>query len=256
MDWGTGEYERTAREIEPAARTAIDALHPRKGQSILDVACGTGNAALLAAAQGARTTGVDGSGRLLEVAAQRARIEAVEVDWSVADVGELPYPEDSFDGVISVFGVIFADDSKKAASELLRVAKPGGTVVITAWIPTGPIADMMKHVGTTIAEVAPPDEEIGAHFNWSDADNLRELFGPDIEITEHELAFKSSSPGAWILQQAEYHPAWRDVREALPPDRFERLLDELTQMMTAVNTSDAEFSVASGYVIARTRIPG
>jgi ubiquinone/menaquinone biosynthesis C-methylase UbiE len=253
VDWGQGEYERTARELEPAAAAAINALHPHRGELILDVACGTGNAALLAARAGAHTIGIDASARLLDVAARRARMEAVDCVWRVADVEDLPYEDDSFDGVISVFGVIFANDADKGAAELKRVVKPGGTIVITAWLPTGPIADFMRHVRQAVAEYSGREPQAVAHFNWSDEENLRRLLGPGTEVTDHQLSFRGASAASWVLEQAEFHPAWRDVRKALPQDRYQQLLGEITEMVTDANVDPHRFEITSGYVIARAK---
>lgn len=254
MDWGKGEYERTARELEPAASAAIDALHPHHGERILDVACGTGNAAILAARQGAEVIGVDGSERLIEVAAQRGRMEAVGGEWRVGDIEDLPFEDDHFDGVISVFGVIFAEDPERAAAELKRVAKPGGRIVLTAWLASGPIGDVMKVVSETVREYAPGDTETVAHLNWSDQAALRELFGPDTEVTNHQIAFHGRSPGAWILEQSEFHPAWMEVRNLIPADRHEQLLDELTAIATAANSKPGALELVSDYVIVRARV--
>lgn len=253
MDWGKGEYERTARELVPAASAAVDALHPQSGQLILDVACGTGNAAILAAAHGAKIAGVDGSPRLIEIAERRARTEAVDGEWRVADMHDLPYPDNRFDGVISVFGVIFAQDANTAATELVRVAKPGGTIVITAWLPRGPIGDVMKVIRQTVAEFTPEDAGSITSFDWSNGDRLRDLFGPDTEVTDHHISFKGSSAGAWVLEQCEFHPAWMELKKVIPGERYERMLDEVTQIVAAANGNPDGLELVSDYVIARAR---
>ncbi|HWI21347.1 MAG TPA: class I SAM-dependent methyltransferase [Baekduia sp.] len=253
MDWGLGEYERTARELAPAAAVAIDALRPHSGQRVLDVACGTGNAALLAAAKGATVTGVDASKRLLEVAAQRARTEALEAEWQVAELTELPFADDTFDSVVSIFGVIFADDAQEAAAELLRVAKPGGPIVFTAWLPQGPLAALSKAIGAAVAEHIESDEEPPAHFDWSDRALLLELFGQRTEITEHTLKFTSTSAGAWAIQQATYHPMWLELRDTLDGEAYERLLDDVTDLLAAANEQPGSFQVTSSYVVVRTQ---
>lgn len=254
MDWGTGEYERTARELEPVSAVAVDALAPQNGDLVLDVACGTGNAALLAAKRGARVTGVDASARLLEVAAQRARTEALTGDWRVADVEELPFEDDRFDGVVSVFGVIFARDAVKAAEELRRVAKPGGTLVISAWLPRGPLGDLIAHVSEVVEEYAPEDGDVARRLDWSDRRQLRELLGAETEVTEHALSFTGTSPGAWILEQAEFHPAWHATRDLLPSERFEELLDELIDLLAQANTDPDALRFTGEYAIARVRV--
>lgn len=254
MDWGTGEYERTARAIEPVSVVVIDALAPSTGDRVLDVACGTGNAALIAAKRGAETVGVDASARLLDVAAQRARSEALTAEWEVADVEELPFEDDSFDGVVSVFGVIFAADALKAAAELKRVTKPGGTIVISSWLPRGPVGDLMAHVSQVVAEYSPQEIDADRLWNWGDRGQLRELLGAETEITEHALSFTGTSPGAWVLEQAEFHPAWQATRELLPPERFEELLDELIELLERANTDPGGLRFSGEYAVARARV--
>src|SRR5687768_12884513 len=132
-EWGVGRYEETARELAPAAEVAVAALGLNGGERVLDVACGTGNAALLARAAGAKVTGVDTSPRLIAVA--RERIPGGE--FLEGDAAALPFGDAAFDAAVSVFGVIFARPVENAAAEIARVVRPGGKVVITTWPPRG-----------------------------------------------------------------------------------------------------------------------
>lgn len=253
MDWGTGQYERTARALEPASAVAVDALRPHPGDRVLDVACGTGNAALLAAGRGATVAGVDASPRLIDVASQRARADGVDGDWRVADLAELPFGDGVFDSAISVFGVIFAEDASRAVSEIRRVVKPRGTIVLTAWVDAGPIVAVMAAVSRAVAEEHPDEQGRRTWLAWSDYGELRSLFGEQVEITSHELPFDGSSPGAWVLEQASFHPGWLEVGAALSSDRFERLLDEATSILSAANEDPDGMRVSSPYLVARAR---
>ncbi|MEX2553238.1 MAG: class I SAM-dependent methyltransferase, partial [Actinomycetota bacterium] len=109
-DWGLGRYELIAAEVEPAARRVVSMAAPLEGRQVLDVACGTGNAALLAAEAGASVTGLDQAPRLIEVARERAAAEGLDVSFMVGDALQIELPDESFDVVFSVFGVIFAPD--------------------------------------------------------------------------------------------------------------------------------------------------
>src|SRR4051794_835735 len=142
VDWGAGRYETTAAELAPVAEAVVRRAGISAGEEVVDVACGTGNAALLAAARGARAVGVDGAVRLLEVARQRAGTEAVAVDLREGDLLDLPVDDEAADVVLSVFGVIFAQDPAQALREIARVLRPEGRALITAWIPAGPIDAM------------------------------------------------------------------------------------------------------------------
>src|ERR671930_795218 len=139
VDWGLGRYEDTAARLEPAARVVVERAAPAPGEHVVDVGCGTGNAALLAAERGARVTGVDPAARLLEVARQEAAARRLDATFATGTAAELPLADGVADVALSVFGVIFAPDPRAAATELARVTAPGGRIVVSAWIPSGPI---------------------------------------------------------------------------------------------------------------------
>ncbi|MGX6450091.1 class I SAM-dependent methyltransferase, partial [Patulibacter sp. S7RM1-6] len=140
IDWGAGTYERTAAQLAEAAGRAVEAADLLPGDRLLDVGCGTGNAALLAAMRGAQVTGLDPSARLLEVAARRARAAGVEATWTAGDAVDLPFADGAFDAVVSVFAVIFAPRPADAVAELVRVTAPEGRIVLTSWRPDSGVA--------------------------------------------------------------------------------------------------------------------
>src|SRR5436305_15136046 len=111
LDWSLGRYERTAGQLLPAARLVVERAAPAAGDRVVDVGCGTGNAALLAAERGARVTGVDPATRLLEVARERAAARGLDADFATGDAAHLPVGDGEADVVLSVFGVIFAPDA-------------------------------------------------------------------------------------------------------------------------------------------------
>src|SRR5919199_2114132 len=135
LDWGAGEYERTARELEPAAHHVVALAGVAPGERVLDLACGTGNAASEAARAGARVTGLDAAPRLIEVAEARAAAASLDIEFVVGDAQDLPFGDGAFDCVLSVFGVIFVPDPPRAMNEILRVLAPGGRALISAWRP-------------------------------------------------------------------------------------------------------------------------
>ncbi len=250
MDWDSGSYEQTARTLEPAAEVAVDALGLRGGERVLDVACGTGNAALAAGRRGASVTGVDGAPRLIEVAGRLAAEARIDAQFVVGDAHELPFADRSFDAVVSVFGVIFADDAARAAAELRRVAR--GPVVVTAWVRRGAISDAIGAMMAAVEEVAGPAEV--ARPDWGQETTLRELLGRDVEVSEHGLAFTAESPRAWIEHQDANHPAWAAIRDQLPSDRYAALRQEQEALLTAGNEDPGAFRVTSPYLVAR--LPG
>lgn len=152
VDWGAGQYEQTAAELEPVSERIIAAVAIEPSEQLLDIACGTGNAALLAAQAGAQAMGIDSAPRLVEVAAGRATALGLSTaTFLVGDAQELPVADASFDAVVSVFGIIFAADPERALSEAMRVLRPGGRALLTAWIPAGPIDEVVGIIGRAVA---------------------------------------------------------------------------------------------------------
>ncbi len=126
VDWGAGTYEKTAAELEPVALAVVTQARISPAEVVVDVACGTGNAALLAAARGAQVVGVDGATRLLEVVRARAQATDLAIDFRHGDLHALPIDDDAVDVVLSIFGVIFAKEPLQALREVARVLHPGG----------------------------------------------------------------------------------------------------------------------------------
>ena len=150
VDWDKGRYEETAAELEPVAVAVVAMAAPRAGDRLLDIACGTGNGVLLAAARGADVVGVDTAPRLVAVARERAAAAGLSPELLVGDALAVPVTDGSFDIVISIFGVIFVSDPARAMAEVARVLRPGGRAYVTAWVPAGPINDMLTVLGRAI----------------------------------------------------------------------------------------------------------
>ena len=128
--WAGGEYAEIAEKIADAGRTTVAAAEIGGGDKVLDVACGTGNATIPAAQTGAEVTGLDLTPRLLDQGRSAAAEAGVEIDWIEGDAEQLPFDDESFDAVISVFGCMFAPDHRRAAGEIARVLRPGGRMAI------------------------------------------------------------------------------------------------------------------------------
>ena len=251
VDWGAGMYETAAAELQPVAQVVVDRAAIAPDNDVVDVACGTGNAALLAAAAGARVVGVDGSGRLLEVARESAREEGVVVDFRQGDLLALPVDDAATDVVLSVFGVVFAEDPAGALREVARVLRPNGRAFVTAWVPAGPIDAMLTAMGRIVGRVtgAPPSKR----FAWSEPDALATLAGAAgltlAGTAEDQLAIRATSPEAYVAA-GENHPMAVAVRPAL--DRA-GAADEVRAAMISVlresNEDPHAFLVHSPYVI-------
>lgn len=255
VDWGAGNYDRTAAELEPVALAVVERAALRPGEDVIDLACGTGNAALLAAACGARVIGVDAAPRLLGIARDRARAHGVEVDFREGDLLDLPVSDGAADVILSVFGVIFASDPSGALRELARVMRSGGRMLLSAWIPAGPIDAMLGAMGRILGRVtqAPPP----LRFPWADPAAVGPLAseaGLELQTTTSaELAIRDSSPEAYVAAGQE-HPMAVAVRPVL---QRAGARSEVQQAMTAVlreaNEDSEAFLVHSPYVVHELR---
>lgn len=166
--WGLGNYARMAERLLPAAEAIADAADLRRGEAVVDVACGTGNAALAAAVRGAEpVVGVDLEPALLALAPPDAGVE-----WRVGDACALPAGDGAFDVALSAFGVMYAFDQPLAARELSRVLKPGGRVALANWVP----GSFFPSMGAALAPFLPSPPPGGAPPpRWGDRDAVRTL---------------------------------------------------------------------------------
>lgn len=257
-DWSLGHYEQIAGQVLPAARVAVDRAAPAEGQHVVDVGCGTGNASLLAAARGARVTGVDPAARLLEVASALAKERGLDATFVVGEAAALPLGDDAADVVLSVFGVVFAPDPAAAAAELARVARPGGRIVLTAWVPEGAITELARASRQAVTEAlgAPPGPP---PFAWHDRAALAGLFGPhglEVDLAEEQLAFTASSARDYLEVESGEHPLWVAARAVLEPlGRLDAVREHALGILERGNEDPGAFRVTSRYVVATVRRP-
>ena len=196
MDWGLGRYESTAEQLWPAARAVVHSAALRPGERVVDLGCGTGNAALLAAACGARVTGVDPAARLLDVARGRAASEGAKITFLSGEAASVPVEDAGADVIVSVFAVIFAPDAVAAAAEMSRVVTAEGRIILSAWIPQGTMFEFTSAAGEAVRQAlgAPPPPP---PFAWHDPHTLSVLLAPHgftVEVEEHSLSFTGPSP--------------------------------------------------------------
>lgn len=256
MDWGLGHYERTAAQLQPIAGVVVDVAQPAAGERVLDLGCGTGNAALIAAERGARVTGVDPAQRLLDVAQGRAEDGGFEIALLRGEAEEIPLEDGAVDLLLSVFGAIFAPDAAAAAAEMSRVTAPGGRIVLSAWIPQGAISEVARLGREAVAAAlgAPPG---APPFAWHDPAALSDLFGEQglaVTVEERTHAFTAASPRAWVEQEARDHPmqvAGAAVLEAR--GEADALKERAVGIFEAANEDASAFRVTSSYVVAVAR---
>ena len=149
--WAGGDYAAVASRIVLVAERLVDAADLQAGWHVLDVASGSGNAAIAAARLGCTAVGVDYVPALLERGRRRAAAEGLTSIMVEGDAEALPFADESFDAVISVFGVMFAPDQARAAAELVRVCRPGGTIALASWTPDGFIGELFRTVAAHVA---------------------------------------------------------------------------------------------------------
>jgi SAM-dependent methyltransferase len=178
--WASGDYAQVAARIHPISERLCEAADLLAGSRVLDVATGSGNAAIAAARCGCEVTGIDYVPALLEHARVRARAEGLAVEFVEGDAEALPFADGSFDAVLSVVGVMFAPDQEHAAAELLRVCRAAWTIALASWSPEGFIGDLLRLVG----RYAPPPAGVRPPVRWGSPSRLRELLGDGVARIE------------------------------------------------------------------------
>ena len=256
MDWGIGRHETFAELLLPAAVAVVRAASLKRGERVLDVGCGTGNAALLAAEQGAVVKGVDPAPRLLEVARTRAANHGFEIEFLNGEAASLPLENASLDVVVSVFGVIFAPDTHAAAEETARVLSSRGRIVLTAWVPGGAFIEMRRVVAETVRQAmgtAPGPEP----FAWHDLESLSALFAPygfRVAVQEHRLAFTAPSASEFLEQETRDHPLTVSSLAKLEPIGQDAALRErMLEILQNGNEDPDGFRITRRYIVATAR---
>ena len=215
----------------------MEAADVRAGQRVLDVACGQGNAALAAARRFADATGVDYATNLLVQGRERAAAEHLDVTFTEGDAEDLPLPDASFDVSLSTVGVMFAPDHQRAADELVRVTRIGGTIAHSSWTPTGMVGELFRTVGRW----APPPAGVKPATLWGTADHLTELFGDRVEwqtLTPRTFVFRYHSPEHFSAWFRDYYGPITRLSGTLSADDLARFADDLADVARQYNRAD------------------
>ncbi|HEY3021270.1 MAG TPA: class I SAM-dependent methyltransferase [Solirubrobacteraceae bacterium] len=257
IDWGIGEYEHTAAELAPVAEHVVSLAAPRAGERVVDIACGTGNAALCAARAGAVVVGVDTAARLIEVARERAAREGLEATFTVGDAQQLPFGDGEFDVAVSVFGLIFAGDAGRAFGELVRVLRPGGRAFVSAWVPAGPIDAM---VGVFARAIAAATGRTQPRFAWHDREAVGGLAAAHhAEVRFHDglLSIAGASPESYLAANEERHPMSLAGRPLLEQaGTYAAARSQALAILREGNEDPDRFRVTSPYRVIEVRRPG
>lgn len=233
--WASGDYAAVGTRLAPTAELLCEAVDVRAGERVLDVATGNGNAALAAARRFADVVGIDYVPSLLERARGRAEAEGLDVLFEEADAEDLPFPDGSFDVVLSTCGVMFAPDQETAASELARVLRPGGRIGMVNWTPDSYVGHLFRAIG----RFAPPPAGLRPPVRWGSVEGLQELF-PGAKISAPERAFRWRFPSAEAQVEfftSNYGPTHRAVA-SLPPEQAAELKAEMLELARRFDVSD------------------
>lgn len=246
--WSTGDYAIIGGTLVSIAESLCDAVGVRAGQTVLDVATGSGNAALAAARRWCIVTGCDYVPALLERGRERAAAERLAVAFQHGDAEANPFPDESFDVVLSTFGVMFAPDQQKSADELLRVCRPDGKIGLANWTPEGFIGRLFKVLGQHV----PPVSGLRSPMQWGTEARLRELFGDRVralDIQSRHFTFNYCSPQHFIETFRTYYGPVNKAFAALEPAKQEALYHDLAVLLNDMNTAgDDALAVPSEYL--------
>ena len=247
--WASGDFAAVAARIVLVAEQLCDTADLHAGWRVLDVATGSGNAAIAAARLGCTAVGVDYVSALLDRGRERAAAEGLDVELLEGDAEALPFPDSSFDAVTSVFGAMFAPDHAQTAAELLRVCRPGGTVALASWTPEGFIGELFRTVGAHV----PPPAGVPSPMLWGTESHLRGLFGEEIcslELEERTFTFRFASAEEFVAFFRQwYGPTLKafaalegPARDALERDlvALARRVDRLGDGATAIPATYTE----------------
>jgi ubiquinone/menaquinone biosynthesis C-methylase UbiE len=248
--WASGDYHMIGTQIQIVSENLVEALDVRSTERVLDVATGSGNAALAAARRGCDVIGVDYVPALLDRARRRTEAEGLDIEFLHGDAEALPFDDGSFDVVSSVFGSMFAPDQERTASELARVARPGGRIGVVAHTPEGFIGQLFKTIGAHV----PPPAGVRSPIQWGTEERLRELFAErlaELRVERRHYTFRDRSPQHWIEYWRHYYGPTMKAFEAVGEAGRAALEADLLALIARFDRSgDGTMVVPSEYLEA------
>jgi len=243
--WASGDFGRIGVLLQIVGESLCEAADVGATDKVLDVAAGNGNASLAAARRFADVTSTDYVPGLLEQGRVRAEADRLPITFEVADAEQLPFPDASFDVALSTFGVMFAPNQARAASELLRVVKPGGRIGLANWTPEGFLGQLFR----VIARFVAPPPGVPSPLSWGSETRLRELFGPhasDIRTKRKHYMFRYRSPEHWIEVFRAYYGPTHKAFAALDAQGQRELHRALVDLLQRENRNGREGLVIPG----------
>lgn len=246
--WSTGDFAVIGWNTVYPGELLCEAVELRAGQKVLDVATGSGNAALSAARRGCEATGIDYVPALIERARERAEAERLPARFEVGDCEEIPFPDGAFDVVLSIYGSMFAPDAEKAARELVRVCRTGGKIGMGNWTPDG----FWGQAFALIGKYLPPAPGVRPPPEWGTEHRLKELFGKStssMRIVRRSALFRYQDSKHWIRVFSTYFGPIMRVLANLEEPKRGAFLQELDETLNRFNKSgDSTLMVSADYL--------
>ena len=252
--WASGDYATLSEYISDVGERVVSQAGVDRGMDVLDVACGSGNAALPTARAGARVTALDLVPSLLDAGRRKAKAAGVEIEWVEGDAEELPFEDDSFDRVFSTFGHMFAPRHRRTADEMLRVCRPGSVIAICCWTPEGSAGALLR-AGAPYQP--PPPEYASPPILWGTEDHVREMFGAaatGFDFQRHTTTIEWDSPEGFLDFFADRFGPLVTARGMLG-ERWEEMRRDVLQVFEDRNESpDGGFVLQQEYLMSVVRL--
>jgi len=250
--WASGDFGIIGVTLQIVGESLCEAIDLRAGERVLDVAAGNGNASLAAARRHCEVVSTDYVAALLERGSERAAAERLPIEFRVADAEALPFADDSFDAVLSTFGVMFTPDQERAAAQLLRVCRPGGRIGLANWTPDGFVGRLFAVIGRHV----PPPAGVRSPALWGTAERMQQLFGAAargaaarVEVRQRSFVFRYRSPDHWIdVFRAVYGPMVKAFAALAPQGQAQLTADLRALVQTFQRAGEATMVVPSAYL--------
>lgn len=243
--WSAGDYAVIGTPLQLVGESLCETLDLQPGSRVLDVAAGHGNATLAAARRACDVVSTDYVSALLERGRVRARADGLDVRFEQADAEDLPFPDESFDVVLSTFGIMFTPDQERAAAELVRVCRKGGHIGLANWTPDSFIGDVFRLVGGYV----PPPAGVKSPLLWGTEERLHELLpGHEVEAVRRQHVFRYRSPQHWLDTFRTYYGPLHRAFAALDTDGQVALAQEILALLGEHNRGGKTVVVPSSYL--------
>ena len=245
--WASGDYAVVGTTLQIVGETLCEAVDVRSNQRVLDVAAGNGNATLAAARRFADVVSTDYVGALLERGRERAKADRLPVDFREADAENLPFPDASFDVVLSTFGVMFTANHERAATELVRVCRPGGKIGLANWTPESFIGNLLK----TVVKFVPPPPGVKSPVQWGSKAYLDTLFGRGVTMAaqSRHFTFRYKSPAHFLDVFRSYYGPTHKAFGAIDAAAQQKLQADILALIDQFNVAkDGTLVIPSEYL--------